>query len=294
MAYSRLKRPSQINRNGFMDRSDPSPHQRAAKEFVRLLDIMARLRSPDGGCPWDLEQTFHSIAPYTIEEAYEVADAIERGNMNDLREELGDLLFQVAFHSQMAAEEGTFEAADVAAAINEKMVRRHPHVFETTDNRTADDQIVAWEIVKAEERAAKAQGEDAASALDGVALSLPALLRAEKLQKRAARTGFDWTEAEQIFDKLDEETAEVKEAIASGEEDAIMDEVGDLLFVAANLARRLNIDPEVALRQANAKFERRFRAMESLAADRGKDFASLDLDAQESLWKAVKKTETPT
>ncbi|HAE28159.1 MULTISPECIES: nucleoside triphosphate pyrophosphohydrolase [Hyphomonas] len=277
-----------------MDRSDPSPHQRAAKEFVRLLDIMARLRSPDGGCPWDLEQTFHSIAPYTIEEAYEVADAIERGNMNDLREELGDLLFQVAFHSQMAAEEGTFEAADVAAAINEKMVRRHPHVFETTDNRTADDQIVAWEIVKAEERAAKAQGEDAASALDGVALSLPALLRAEKLQKRAARTGFDWTEAEQIFDKLDEETAEVKEAIASGEEDAIMDEVGDLLFVAANLARRLNIDPEVALRQANAKFERRFRAMESLAADRGKDFASLDLDAQESLWKAVKKTETPT
>lgn len=277
-----------------MDRSDPSPHQRAAKEFVRLLDIMARLRSPDGGCPWDLEQTFHSIAPYTIEEAYEVADAIERGNMNDLREELGDLLFQVAFHSQMAAEEGAFEAADVAAAINEKMVRRHPHVFETTDNRTADDQIVAWEIVKAEERAAKAQGEDAASALDGVALSLPALLRAEKLQKRAARTGFDWTEAEQIFDKLDEETAEVKEAIASGEEDAIMDEVGDLLFVAANLARRLNIDPEVALRQANAKFERRFRAMESLAADRGKDFASLDLDAQESLWKAVKKTETPT
>lgn len=277
-----------------MDRSDPSPQQRAAKEFVRLLDIMARLRSPDGGCPWDLEQTFQSIAPYTIEEAYEVADAIERGNMNDLREELGDLLFQVAFHSQMATEEGAFEAADVAAAINEKMVRRHPHVFETTDNRSADDQIVAWEIVKAEERAAKAQGEDAASALDGVALSLPALLRAEKLQKRAARTGFDWTEAEQIFDKLDEETAEVKEAIASGEEDAIMDEVGDLLFVAANLARRLNIDPEVALRQANAKFERRFRAMESLAADRGKDFASLDLDAQENLWKAVKKTETPT
>lgn len=277
-----------------MDRSDPSPQQRAAKEFVRLLDIMARLRSPDGGCPWDLEQTFQSIAPYTIEEAYEVADAIERGNMNDLREELGDLLFQVAFHSQMAAEEGSFEAADVAAAINEKMVRRHPHVFETTDNRSADDQIVAWEIVKAEERAAKAQGEDAASALDGVALSLPALLRAEKLQKRAARTGFDWTEAEQIFDKLDEETAEVKEAIASGEEDAIMDEVGDLLFVAANLARRLNIDPEVALRQANAKFERRFRAMESLAADQGKDFASLDIDAQENLWKAVKKTETPT
>nr|WP_321362084.1 nucleoside triphosphate pyrophosphohydrolase [uncultured Hyphomonas sp.] len=276
-----------------MDRSAPSPHQRAAEEFVRLLDIMARLRSPDGGCPWDLEQTFQSIAPYTIEEAYEVADAIERGNMSDLREELGDLLFQVAFHSQMAAEDGIFDAADVAAAINEKMVRRHPHVFETSDNRSADDQVVAWEVVKAEERAAKAQGEADASALEGVALSLPALLRAEKLQKRAARTGFDWTEAEQIFDKLNEETAEVKEAIASGDADAIMDEVGDLLFVAANLARRLNIDPEVALRQANAKFERRFRAMESLAADRGKDFASLDLDAQENLWQAVKKTETP-
>ncbi len=277
-----------------MDRSDPSPHQRAAEEFVRLLDIMARLRSPDGGCPWDLEQTFQTIAPYTIEEAYEVADAIERGNMSDLREELGDLLFQVAFHSQMASEDGTFEAADVAAAINEKMIRRHPHVFEATDDRSADDQVVAWEVVKAEERAAKAQGEAPASALDGVALSLPALLRAEKLQKRAARTGFDWTEAEQIFDKLDEETAEVKEAIATGDAEAVMDEVGDLLFVVANLARRLNIDPEVALRQANAKFERRFRGMESLAANRGTDFTSLDLEAQENLWKAVKKTEAPT
>lgn len=277
-----------------MDRSDPSPHQRAAEEFVRLLDIMARLRSPDGGCPWDLEQTFQTIAPYTIEEAYEVADAIERGNMSDLREELGDLLFQVAFHSQMASEDGTFEAADVAAAINEKMIRRHPHVFEATDDRSADDQVVAWEVVKAEERAAKAQGEAPASALDGVALSLPALLRAEKLQKRAARTGFDWTEAEQIFDKLDEETAEVKEAIATGDAESVMDEVGDLLFVVANLARRLNIDPEVALRQANAKFERRFRGMESLAANRGTDFTSLDLEAQENLWKAVKKTEAPT
>jgi len=274
-----------------MDQSAPSRHQRAADEFVRLLDIMSRLRNPEGGCPWDLEQNFKTIAPYTIEEAYEVADAIERGDMADLREELGDLLFQVAFHSQMASEEGAFEAADVAAAINEKMVRRHPHVFETSDNRSADDQIAAWEVMKAEERAAKAKEERAPSALDGVALSLPALLRAEKLQKRAARTGFDWTEAEQIFDKLEEETAEVKEAIESGDAGAIMDEIGDLLFVAANLARRLDIDPEVALRQANAKFERRFRAMEALAATRGKDFTELDLEAQEALWQAVKKEE---
>lgn len=273
---------------------ETSRHQRAAEEFVRLLDIMARLRSPNGGCPWDLEQTFKTIAPYTIEEAYEVADAIERGNMDDLREELGDLLFQVAFHSKMAEEDGAFEAADVAAAINEKMIRRHPHVFETADERSADDQIVAWEVVKAAERAAKAPGEKPASALDGVALSLPALLRAEKLQKRAARTGFDWTEAEHIFDKLEEETAEVKEAIASGNPEEIMDEIGDLLFVAANLARRLDVDPEVALRQANAKFERRFRAMEALSAKSGDDFAALDLEAQEKLWQAVKKSERST
>jgi ATP diphosphatase len=255
---------------------------------------MARLRSPEGGCPWDLEQTFKTIAPYTIEEAYEVADAIERGDMTELREELGDLLFQVAFHSQMAEEEGAFEAADVAAAINEKMVRRHPHVFVASDERSSDDQIVAWEVVKAEERAAKAKERGNASALDGVALSLPALLRAEKLQKRAARTGFDWTEADQIFDKLEEETEEVKEAIASGNADAVMDEIGDLLFVAANLARRLKIDPEAALRQANSKFERRFRAMEALAADRGDDFSQLDLNAQENLWQAIKKTEGKT
>ena len=277
-----------------MDPSTLSRHQRAADEFVRLLEIMARLRSPEGGCPWDLEQTFKTIAPYTIEEAYEVADAIERGDMTELREELGDLLFQVAFHSRMAEEEGAFEAADVAAAINEKMVRRHPHVFVASDERSSDDQIVAWEVVKAEERAAKAKERGNASALDGVALSLPALLRAEKLQKRAARTGFDWTEADQIFDKLEEETEEVKEAIASGNADAVMDEIGDLLFVAANLARRLKIDPEAALRQANSKFERRFRAMEALAADRGDDFSQLDLNAQENLWQAIKKTEGKT
>lgn len=274
-----------------MNPSQDPQFERAAREFTRLLEIMARLRNPDGGCPWDLEQSFRTIAPYTIEEAYEVADAIERHDMADLREELGDLLFQVAFHSQMAAEEGAFVAADVAAAINEKMLRRHPHVFTEGDNRTSDEQVVAWEVMKAEERAAKARAKEGHSALDGVALSLPALLRAEKLQKRAARTGFDWTEPEPIFDKLEEETAELKEAMASGNPDAVMDEMGDLLFVAANLARRLNVDPEVALRQANAKFERRFRAMEALANERGQDFASLDLDAQEALWQAVKKKE---
>jgi ATP diphosphatase len=274
-----------------MTPSETQQHERAAREFTRLLDIMSRLRSPDGGCPWDLEQTFRTIAPYTIEEAYEVADAIERENMGDLREELGDLLFQVAFHSQMAAEEGAFEAADVAAAINEKMIRRHPHVFDAADDRSSDDQIVAWEVMKAAERASKAESKESHSALDGVALSLPALMRAEKLQKRAARTGFDWAEPEPIFDKLDEETQELKEAMASGDAEAVLDEMGDLLFVAANLARRLNVDPEIALRQANAKFERRFRAMEALASERGQDFTTLDLDAQEALWQDVKKTE---
>lgn len=274
-----------------MDQPDAHRHDRAAREFTRLLNIMAQLRNPKEGCPWDLEQNFKSIAPYTIEEAYEVADAIERADMSDLQEELGDLLFQVVFHSQMASEIDVFDAADVAASISDKMLRRHPHVFDKADNRSSEDQVVAWEVMKAEERASKARAKDSHSALDGVALSLPALLRAEKLQKRAARTGFDWTEPEPIFDKLDEETTELKAAIVSGDPDAIMDEMGDLLFVAANLARRLDVDPEVALRRANAKFERRFRQMELLAAERGQDFASLDLDAQEALWQAVKQKE---
>lgn len=263
----------------------------AAEALLTLIDIMARLRTPQTGCPWDLEQTFATIAPYTIEESYEVADAIERGDMADLREELGDLLFQVIFHSRMAEEAGAFALADVVNAINTKMIRRHPHVFEAADGRDADGQTVAWEEMKAAERAAKGKQAEDRSALSGVALSLPALLRAEKLQKRAARTGFDWTEAAHIFDKLEEETAEVKEAMASGDADAIEDEIGDLLFVAANLARRLSVDPEQALRRANAKFERRFRAMEAAASDAGVDFASLSLDEQEAYWQGVKKLE---
>ncbi|MFN4024736.1 MAG: nucleoside triphosphate pyrophosphohydrolase [Hyphomonas sp.] len=265
--------------------------QEAAEGLKTLIDIMARLRTPVSGCPWDLEQTFATIAPYTIEEAYEVADAIERGDLADLREELGDLLFQVIFHSRMAEEAGAFALADVVNAINDKMIRRHPHVFEAADGRDADGQTAAWEEMKAAERAAKGKAARAASALDGVALSLPSLLRAEKLQKRAARTGFDWTEAPPIFDKLTEEVEEVKEAMASGDADAIEDEIGDLLFVAANLARRLSVDPEQALRRANAKFERRFRAMEAAAIADGVDFASLSLDEQEAYWQAVKKTE---
>ncbi len=262
----------------------------AAQAYAQLIDVMARLRAPDGGCPWDIAQDFASIAPYTIEEAYEVLDAIERGDLQDLREELGDLLFQVVFHAQMASETGAFNISDVTRSITEKMIRRHPHVFEAKDNRSAEQQTEAWEIVKARERREKAPAQ--ASALAGVALALPALLRAEKLQKRAARTGFDWADPAPIFDKLEEETQELREAIASGNEAAMQDEIGDLLFVAANLARRLRIDPEIALRQANAKFERRFHAMETLARERGVDFAALDLDAQEELWQAVKAQET--
>ena len=264
----------------------------AAEAMDRLIDIMARLRDPETGCAWDVAQDFSTIAPYTIEEAYEVADAIQRDDMAELKEELGDLLFQVVFHSQMAKEAGTFQIADVIEAINSKMVRRHPHVFGAADTRTADQQVAAWEVIKAEERAAKCEHGAEESALDGVALALPALLRAEKLQKRAARVGFDWTDPAPIFDKLQEETDEVRDAISSGDPDRIEDELGDLLFVAANLSRRLSVDPEQALRRANAKFERRFRAMEILARSENRDFAALDIDAQEALWQQVKRNET--
>ncbi|MEP0316109.1 MAG: nucleoside triphosphate pyrophosphohydrolase [Hyphomonas sp.] len=270
---------------------DARSHPSAADAMSRLIEIMAKLRDPETGCAWDVAQDFSTIAPYTIEEAYEVADAIQREEMNELKEELGDLLFQVVFHSQMAKEVGAFEIADVVDAINAKMIRRHPHVFGNEDTRTADQQVAAWEVIKAQERAGKDKSNGPSSALDGVALALPSLLRAEKLQKRAARVGFDWTEADPIFDKLTEETDEVREAIETGDPDKIEDELGDLLFVAANLSRRLNVDPEQALRRANAKFERRFRAMEALADEAGQDFATLDIDAQEALWQRVKHQE---
>ena len=258
-------------------------------DFEDLLVIMKRLRTPVTGCAWDLEQSFETIAPYTIEEAYEVADAIERHDMKDLSDELGDLLLQVVFHAQIASDEGHFEIADVTQAICEKMVRRHPHVFGQEAQRSADTQTGAWEEIKASERAQKEA--DDASALAGVALALPALMRSEKLQKRAARTGFDWTDPKDIFDKLEEEMDEVKEAIEEADQTHIEEEVGDLIFVAVNLARRLNVDPEIALRKSNAKFERRCRAMEQRADGKEAGFAGLSLEDQEALWQAVKVDE---
>lgn len=255
----------------------------------RLLAIMDRLRDPKGGCPWDIEQDFSSIAPYTIEEAYEVADAIERQDMPELKDELGDLLFQVVFHSQMAQEAGHFRFEDVADAISEKMLRRHPHVFSNADARDAQSQIQAWEVQKASERAEKADRDS--SVLANLPVALPALLRAEKLSKRAARVGFDWPDVEQVLAKIDEELAEVREAVA--EEDAvhIEEEIGDLLFAISNLARKLQLDPETALRKANAKFERRFRGVEARLIEQGTSVQEADLEAMELMWLSVKTDE---
>ncbi|WP_067731888.1 nucleoside triphosphate pyrophosphohydrolase [Novosphingobium naphthalenivorans] len=251
------------------------------QQIDRILAIMARLRDPQHGCEWDRAQNFATIAPYTIEEAYEVADAIEREDMESLRDELGDLLLQVVFHARMAEEAGHFAFADVAASISDKLEARHPHIF--GDDASGDAQTERWEKLKARERAAKG----ATSAIDGVALSLPALMRAEKLQKRAARVGFDWPDPSGAADKVHEEMAELAEA----EEASKLEEAGDLLFAAVNLVRLNGIAPEDALRAANAKFERRFRAMEVLASFDGKAFAALPLDEQESYWQAVKASE---
>ena len=256
----------------------------------RLLAIMARLRDPQHGCPWDREQDFATIAPYTIEEAYEVADAIARGDLGSLKEELGDLLLQVVFHSRMAEEAGLFAFADVAEAIADKMERRHPHVFGDARIATAAAQTEAWEAQKAAERRDRARDAgNAHSVLDGVALALPALLRAAKIQNRAARIGFDWPEARPVFDKIKEEIAELEtEMQKPAESRALEDEMGDILFAAANLARKLGIDPETALRRATDKFERRFRRVEALAAKRA---VGADLDALEALWQQVKREE---
>lgn len=249
----------------------------------RLAGIMARLRDPENGCPWDLAQNFDTIAPYTIEEAYEVAEAIAARDMAELKKELGDLLFQVVFHSRMAEEAGHFALGDVVVGLCEKMERRHPHIFgDGTRAADADAQKAEWERIKAEERAASAK---AVSALDGVATALPALMRAEKLQARAARVGFEWPDVAGVRAKLDEELAEFDAATDPAHR---AEELGDVLFVLANLARRHGIDPEAALRAGSAKFERRFRAMEALA---GPEFPSLPLEAQEALWQQVKAGE---
>ncbi len=260
--------------------------------FRDLVALMARLRDPKTGCPWDAAQTFATIAPYTIEEAYEVADAIERNDMGELKGELGDLLFQSVFHARMAEEAGHFDIDDVVRSLVAKMVERHPHVFGSATIADADAQTGAWETMKAAERAKKAQG-GTASAIDGVALGLPALMRAEKLAKRAARVGFDWPSPEPVFHKLQEEIRELEEAIAAPVRDPahVVEELGDILFVVANLCRKLSVDPEEALRAANSKFGKRFRAMETLAHTRGQDFAALTLDEQEALWAAVKTAE---
>ena len=246
----------------------------------RLLAIMARLRDPERGCEWDCAQTFATITPYTIEEAYEVADAIERNDMLALKEELGDLLFQVVFHAKMAQESDLFDFSDIATAISDKMEARHPHVFhqQNPDGQSREDR---WETAKANERAAKG----ATSALDGVAIALPALMRAEKLQKRAARVGCDWPDPDSAAEKVTEEIIELREAATDAER---LDEAGDLLFAAVNVVRKYGVAPEDALRAANAKFERRFRGMEALAQGR---FSTLPLDQQETLWQAVKRSE---
>jgi MazG family protein len=260
------------------------------RPLARLLEIMARLRDPEHGCPWDREQNFSTIAPYTIEEAYEVADAIARRDPAALKDELGDLLFQVVFHARMAEEAGMFAFDDVAGAIADKMERRHPHVFGAAEVASVAAQNEAWEAHKAAERRDRALATGVAeSVLDGVAQALPALLRADKIQKRAARIGFDWPDARPVFDKLKEEIAELETELQKpAERRALEDEMGDILFAAANLARKLDIDPEAALRHATAKFERRFRRVETLAADHA---VGSDRDALEALWQRIKREE---
>ena len=260
----------------------------ASAEIARLIDIMAQLRDPRTGCPWDVEQDFASIAPYTIEEAHEVADAIDRQAWAELPGELGDLLLQVVFHAQMADEAGMFDFADCAAAISDKLVFRHPHVFGTENrDKSAEQQVKDWEAIKAIERAGKAE----VGTLDGVAMGLPALTRAVKLQNRAARVGFDWPGPAEVLDKIAEETAELVEARDSLGPDAREEEFGDLLFVMANLARHLKIDPEQALRRANSKFTRRFEAIEAALAAQGRRPEDSDLAEMDRLWDQAKAAE---
>lgn len=267
----------------------PTAESLPQEPMARLLAVMAWLRDRQYGCPWDIDQTFKTIAPYTIEEAYEVADAIERDDMPALKEELGDLLLQVVYHAQIAQEAKAFGFGDVATAIADKMVDRHPHVFADARIDTAEAQTVSWEARKAAERAAK-QTAEPAGALDGVARALPALLRAEKIQKRAARVGFDWTETTPVIDKIEEELGELRIEIEAGTIDQarLTDELGDVLFAVANLARHCKVDPEAALRATNDKFERRFGYIERRLADQGRKPAEASLEEMEALWQEAK------
>lgn len=262
-------------------------------DITRLLQIMARLRDPVQGCPWDQEQTFETILPFTLEEVYEVADAIERGDMADLQGELGDLLFQIVFYAQLAQEQGLFGFADIVAGIADKLEQRHPHVFGQADIKDAEAQSLAWERHKEQERAQKAVSEARpASALDNIPVALPGLMRAAKLQRRAARVGFDWPEMVQVLDKIEEEVGEVREALANGgKRDEMEHEIGDLMFACVNLARHANIDPEVALRSINRRFERRFRRVEGLAMAQGRTLPEMGLIEMDRLWEQAKTEE---
>jgi nucleoside triphosphate diphosphatase len=270
----------------------PSP------DIASLLDIMAALRTPVTGCPWDLEQNFQTIAPYTIEEAYEVADAIERGDIADLKDELGDLLLQVAFHARMAEEAGQFDFGGVVEAITTKLIRRHPHVFANARDLSPDEVKALWGNIKAQEKRDRAEAKEKAGApeppagvLAGAPLALPALTRAVKLQEKASKVGFDWNDPHAVLAKLREEAAEIEEALAAGDSEAVKGEVGDLLFVVANLARHLRVDPEAALRGANAKFERRFAHIEARLGEQGRPFAEASLAQMDALWNEAKRLE---
>jgi ATP diphosphatase len=274
-----------------MNKITPPADDRARKDAAlhRIIDIMVRLRDPETGCPWDAKQTFETIAPYTIEEAYETADAINRGNLDDIRDELGDLLLQVIFQARIAEEAGQFDLADIADSISDKMIKRHPHIFNDNAERlTAEGQKALWEDIKADERAAKGKG----GVLDDVAAGLPPMLRALKLQKRAARVGFDWPDFQQLRDKLDEELGELQAELEQQERDTkrIEDEVGDILFVAVNIARKAGIDPETALLSCNNKFEKRFRYIEENIDKYGKNIESASLDEMEQLWQEAKQS----
>jgi MazG family protein len=262
--------------------------------ITALLDVMAKLRDPDKGCPWDREQTFETIAPYTIEEAYEVNDAITQGNQDNIKDELGDLLFQVVFYAQMAKEQGLYNFDDITHGVVNKMIRRHPHVFGSTTIATEAAQRVAWETHKAEERKSAQETNDRPpSVIDGVAMALPALMRAEKIQKRASGSGFDWPEIGPVYDKVMEELEETREAASKSplKQDAIEDEVGDLLFACVNLARHLDVDPESALRRGNEKFSRRFKALEKILSTKNKTSADCTIEQLEEIWQSVKKEE---
>lgn len=267
--------------------------EKSTAQIEELLRIMARLRDPDEGCPWDRVQNFHSIAPYTIEEAYEVLDAIERNDLPGLRDELGDLLLQVVFHAQMAEEQGAFDFSEVVASICQKMTRRHPHVFGNEDIADVNAQRESWEALKAQERQERASKEKRSeSVLDDISLALPGLTRAVKLQKRAARVGFDWPDLEPVIAKIKEELAEVEEVLAEGrDKDRLEDELGDLFFCLGNLARHLKIDPEAAVRRTNAKFERRFKSIEAALREQGTTPEAAGLELMDELWNRAKAAE---